>query len=56
MDPTQPSIALTPSERLLLDGVIAQVLGSAKRTGELTKREAGQVIDHLTNLHPEESR
>lgn len=39
-----------------LDGVIAQVLGSAKRTGELSKREAGQVIDHLTNLQPEESR
>ena len=39
-----------------LDGVIAQVLGSAKRTGDLSKREAGQVIDHLTNLLPEESR
>jgi hypothetical protein len=39
-----------------LDGVIAQVLGSAKPTGELSKREAGQVIDHLTNLQPEESR
>lgn len=39
-----------------LDGVIAQVLGSAKRTGELSKREAGQVIDHLTHLQPEESR
>lgn len=39
-----------------LDGVIAQVLGSAKRTGDLSKREAGQVIDHLTNLQPEESR
>jgi hypothetical protein len=39
-----------------LDGVIAQVLGSARRTGELSKREAGQVIDHLTNLQPEESR
>jgi hypothetical protein len=39
-----------------LDGVIAQVLGSARRTGELTKRDAGRVIDHLTHLHPEESR
>lgn len=39
-----------------LDGVIAEVLGSAKRTGELSKREAGQVIDHLTHLQPEESR
>ncbi len=39
-----------------LDAVIAQVLGSARRVGELTKREAGQVIDHLTNLQPEESR
>lgn len=39
-----------------LDGVIAQVLGSAKRTGDLSKREAGQVIDHLTHLQPEESR
>ena len=39
-----------------LDGVIAQVLGSVKRTGDLSKREAGQVIDHLTNLNPEESR
>lgn len=39
-----------------LDGVIAQVLGSAKLLADLSKREAGQVIDHLTNLHPEESR
>ena len=39
-----------------LDGVIAQVLGSAKRTCDLSKREAGQVIDHLTHLQPEESR
>ena len=39
-----------------LNGVIAQVLGSAKRTGELSKREAGQVIDHLTKLQPVESR
>jgi hypothetical protein len=39
-----------------LDGVIAQVLGSAKRTVDLSKREAGQVIDHLTHLQPEESR
>lgn len=39
-----------------LGGVIAQVLGSGKRLGDLTKREAGQVIDHLTDLHPEESR
>ena len=39
-----------------LNGVIAQVLGSTKRTGDLSKREAGQVIDHLTNLQPEESR
>lgn len=39
-----------------LDAAITQVLGSAKRTGELTKREAGQVIDHLTSLQPEECR
>ncbi|HEX4613616.1 MAG TPA: hypothetical protein VH092_35870 [Urbifossiella sp.] len=39
-----------------LDAVMAQVLGSAKLTGELTKREAGQVIDHLTTLQPEGSR
>lgn len=39
-----------------LDGAVAKVLGSAKRVGDLTKREAGQVIDHLTNLQSEESR
>ena len=39
-----------------LDAVIGQLLGSAKRTAELTKREAGRVIDHLTKLQPEESR
>lgn len=39
-----------------LDGVITQVLGTGKRLGDLTKRDAGQVIDHLTNLHQEESR
>jgi hypothetical protein len=39
-----------------LDGVITQVVGTGKRLGDLTKRDAGQVIDHLTNLHPEESR
>ncbi len=39
-----------------LDGVVAQVLGSAKRVGDLSKREAGRLIDHLTNLQPEESR
>lgn len=39
-----------------LDGVVAQVLGTAKQLADLTKREAGQVIDYLTNLHPEESR
>jgi len=39
-----------------LDGVVAQVLGTAKQLADLTKRDAGQVIDHLTNLHPEESR
>lgn len=39
-----------------LDGVVAQVLGTAKPLADLTKRDAGQVIDHLTNLHPEESR
>lgn len=36
-----------------LDAVIAQVVGSPKKTGELTKREAGSVIDHLTNLESE---
>lgn len=36
-----------------LDAVIARVVGSAKETGELTKREAGAVIDHLTQLEPE---
>lgn len=39
-----------------LDGVITQVLGSGKLLSDLSKREAGLVIDHLTNLHPEESR
>lgn len=39
-----------------LDGLVAQVLGVSKLLGDLTKREAGQVIDHLTSLHPEESR
>lgn len=39
-----------------LDAVIAQVLGSVKRTGEMTKRDAGQVIDHLTHLQPEGPR
>lgn len=36
-----------------LDAVIAQVVGSPKKTGELSKREAGSVIDHLTKLEPE---
>lgn len=39
-----------------LDATVTQVLGLAKRLDDLTKREAGQVIDHLTNLQPEESR
>ena len=32
---------------------IAQVVGAPKKPGELTKREAGQIIDHLSNLEPE---
>jgi hypothetical protein len=36
-----------------LDAVIARVVGAAKEAGELTKREAGAVIDHLTQLEPE---
>lgn len=36
-----------------LDAVIARVVGSAKEVGGLTKREAGAVIDHLTQLEPE---
>lgn len=36
-----------------LDAVIARVVGTAKESGELTKREAGAVIDHLTQLEPE---
>ena len=37
-----------------LDAVIAQVVGSPKKVVDLTKREAGLVIDHLTNLPAEE--
>lgn len=36
-----------------LDAVIARVVGAAKEAGELTKREAGAVIDHLTQLEAE---
>jgi hypothetical protein len=36
-----------------LDAVIARVVGAAREAGELTKREAGAVIDHLTQLEPE---
>ena len=36
-----------------LDAVIARVVGAAKESGELTKREAGAVIDHLTQLEAE---
>lgn len=39
-----------------LDAVIAQMVGSPKKAAELTKREAGAVIDHLTNLEPEASK
>jgi hypothetical protein len=36
-----------------LDAVVARVTGSSKKTGDLSKREAGQIIDHLTNHEPE---
>ncbi len=36
-----------------LDAVVARVTGSPKKTGELTRRDAGIVIDHLTTLEPE---
>ena len=39
-----------------MDAVIAQVVGSSKKAHDLTKREAGAVIDHLTNLEPEGAR
>lgn len=39
-----------------LDTVIARVVGTPKKVGELTKREAGSVIDHLTSLEPEAAR
>lgn len=39
-----------------LDGVITRVIGSQKDRSDLTKREAGQVIDHLTKLEPENAR
>jgi hypothetical protein len=39
-----------------LDAIIARVTGSPKKTGDLTKRDAGAVIDHLTNLEPEASK
>lgn len=36
-----------------LDAVIARVTNSPKKVGELTKRDAGLVIDHLSNHEPE---
>jgi hypothetical protein len=36
-----------------LDALIARVVGSFKKTSDLTKREAGQIIDHLTQLQSE---
>ncbi len=39
-----------------LDAVIARVTGSSKKTGDLTKRDAGTVIDHLNKLEPEASK
>lgn len=39
-----------------LNAVIARIVGSPKRTGELSKREAGLIIDHLTKLEPEAAR
>lgn len=39
-----------------LDAVIAQAVGSPKKLGDLTKREAGAVIDRLSNLEPEATR
>lgn len=39
-----------------LDAVIARVTGSPKSTGDLTKRDAGAVIDHLNNLEPEAAK
>ncbi len=39
-----------------LDAVIARVTGSPKKTGDLTKRDAGAVIDHLNNLEPEAAK
>jgi hypothetical protein len=39
-----------------LDAVTARVTGSPKKTGDLTKRDAGAIIDHLTNLEPEAAK
>jgi len=39
-----------------LDAVVAQVLGAPKKSADLTKREAGAVIDHLTALEAEAAR
>jgi hypothetical protein len=39
-----------------IDAVIARVVGRPKKARELTKREAGQVIDHLNNLEPEQAK
>lgn len=36
-----------------LDAVIARVTDSPRKVGELTKRDAVLVIDHLNNLEPE---
>ena len=38
-----------------LDTVIARVTNSPKKVGELTRRDAGLVIDHLSNHEPEAS-
>lgn len=37
-----------------LDAVIARVTNSPKKVDELTKRNAGQVIDYLNNHEPED--
>jgi len=39
-----------------LDSVIARIAGPGKTLDDLSKREAGLVIDHLTKLQPETAR
>jgi hypothetical protein len=39
-----------------LDAVISRVVGSPKTTSDLTKREAGTVINHLAQTQPEASK